>query len=99
MALTEKEKSILDAQLKQISDRLTIERLSDKIPAIAQVRELNTELLRIMHHLRVIFIQRNNMQLVLNEDGKNNFGQSEDEALSDINQALNNVDVVCARWM
>ena len=97
--LTDEHKEILDQQLRQISQRLTIERLSEKIPVIKQMQGLNSELIRLLHHLRVVLVQRNTMQLVLNEDGKNNYGQDEKEALEEINQALHTLDITVARWM
>lgn len=97
--LSEENRQVLDGAMGQISSRITVERLSDKIPAIGQIRDLNTELLRILHHTYVLLVQRNELRLVVDEDRKNRYGQTEDEALEEINGLLNNIAGNVARWM
>ncbi len=87
--LTEEHEEILNAQMKQINSRLTIERLADKVPAIRELQNANKRLLSTIARALLTLVYRNELQLVLDENGLNKIGQTEQEALGEINRVLN----------
>lgn len=96
--LTEEQQKLLDRAMKQISDRITIERLADRLPAIGQLQRINTELVRILHHAVVVFVQRNELKLIVDDEGRNLIGQPQDEALDEVNTMLNTMVQAVARF-
>ena len=97
--LSEEDKAVLDRVLAKISHRLTLERLSERMPAVSGLMAENKELIKLMMYLRVVFIQRNDFQLLVDEDGKNKYGQDKEEAVDEINSLLSQIDKAVARWL
>lgn len=97
--LGEKERAILDRVYKQAEDRLIIEILADKMPVLGEVLDNNRVLVQLLHDTYVMVILRNQLTLQVDENGKNAHGQTQEEALQEINHLFDAISKTVARLM
>ena len=98
--LTEEQKESIDRALSQISHRITLERLTDKVQGIAELRTQNRQLLQLLQMVYVVFIVRNDMQLLIDAETKTNkAGQPQSEAETEVNNVIDEIIRVVAMYL
>ena len=100
ISLNEEQQNTLENELRKVSDRLTIERLSDRLPALKDLIDLNRLLIRGLNNGVVLFTQKNDVLIAIDEEtGRTKSGQTREEALAEVNDYLNTLVQLSARYL
>ena len=95
--MTEDETKALERVYAKMIDRVVVDSLCRKLPPLAELKNVNDTLVTLLRDVYVILVQRNELTLIVDEEGKNKFGQTQDEALDQINEVLSAVARTVAR--
>lgn len=95
--LTDEEKEWIDRATAQISDRITLERLSERVPAVKRLIDDLEKIVQLSHVAASVF-QVYGLTIQINDDGKTNEGLDGEEAKQKVTEALNAVRFIAINY-
>lgn len=88
----------LDHALKQINERITVERLAKEVPAIGKLKKELDVINQIMHRVSVIVQKHQLMIQVIDETGLTLDGYDPVEATREVTEALSLLRMTAVRY-